>query len=74
MCLENLCSWHKNKVNMVLHIISGLIILYLAAVSNWQWTLGAVVIMAIGHLIQWMSMKKSASAIRIMPRAKRKRR
>ena len=71
MCLENLCNWHKNKVNMILHIIGGLIILYLAAVSDWKWTLGAVVIMAIGHLIQWLSGKKSSPAIRV---SKKKRR
>jgi len=72
MCLEKMCSWHKNAWNTALHIIAGLLLLYGSFMLSWKLTVLAIVLALIGHLIQrLMSNKRS-----VVPRAvvKKKRR
>ena len=71
--LERLCSWHKNPINTVLHIIAFIVWSYAAWINSWKWMLGAVVIALIGHIIQ-MSMEKPARAPVAPVKAKRRRR
>lgn len=74
MCLENLCSWHKNKINMVLHVIGALLILWVGVVYNWKVTLVGVILMALGHLVQYLMMGKSQARAMPVMRARKKRR
>lgn len=58
MFCENLCQFHKNKTNCLLHLIGFILLIY----SLWQHDINlivlAIALFIIGHLIQFIQNKK----------------
>ena len=57
MFCENLCKFHKNKANCLVHLVGAILLIY----ALWQHDLNliiiSVIIFIIGHIIQFMQDK-----------------
>ena len=54
-----MCEWHKHPINVVLHIIALIIGIWGLWQHDWNLIGGAVLIAALGHIIQAIAMRKN---------------
>ena len=50
--IKKMFEWHKYPVNAVLHAIAGIILIFALWNNSWMWIVIAIIVAAIGHLIQ----------------------
>ncbi|HRZ85361.1 MAG TPA: hypothetical protein P5277_01140 [Candidatus Paceibacterota bacterium] len=72
--LDKVCCWHKNPINTLLHLIALILILYGASMYNMGLVIAAVILVIIGHLVQWISRKRTMNFLMAKPTKKKKKR
>ncbi|MDO8517337.1 MAG: hypothetical protein Q7S33_04405 [Nanoarchaeota archaeon] len=57
--LIDACCWHKSPVNILLHYVAGIILIYGLWYHQWSFIISAIVIAIIGHIIQSCLIKEN---------------
>ncbi len=58
MLCEKICIMHRNPINCFLHLVAGILLIYALWVHDINLIIWAVLIFAIGHLIQTLMKRK----------------
>jgi len=77
MCLKGLyekcCNMHRDSINLFLHLVAAVVLVYSLWINSIEWILLALLIAVIGHIIEELNKKSSRrKKVREKP-AKRKR-
>ena len=71
--LDQMCCWHKNPINALLHLIALILVLYGAWMTSPGLVIAAIILVIIGHLVQWIARKKTMKVLMAKPATKRKK-
>lgn len=52
MCCDIICKWHETPLNLALHVLGFILLLYGFWIHSFSVIISAVIIMIIGHVVQ----------------------